>query len=118
MCNGRVREAHWEEAHFCKIHEPNLNAEQLASLESTPEKEPFDGDPHKFRLGIDALRFNTAISQMMVLTNEMTTAEQRYRAILEPFVLILAPFAPQLVEELWEVLDPPAGRFSAALADF
>jgi len=53
---------------------------------------------------IEALRFNTAISQMMVFTNEMTKAEQRSRAVLEPFVLILAPFAPHLAEELWEVL--------------
>jgi leucyl-tRNA synthetase len=53
---------------------------------------------------IEALRFNTAISQMMVFTNEMTKAEQRSRALLEPFVLILAPFAPHLAEELWEVL--------------
>jgi len=101
-----------------KVHEPSLNAEQLASLASTPEKEPFDGDPHKFRLGIEALRFNTAIFQMMVFTNEMTTAEQRSRALLEPFVLILAPFAPHLVEELWEVLGLPAKRFSVTLANF
>ncbi len=53
---------------------------------------------------IEALRFNTAISQMMVFTNEMTKAEQRSRALLESFVLILAPFAPHLTEELWEVL--------------
>jgi leucyl-tRNA synthetase len=53
---------------------------------------------------IEALRFNTAISQMMVFTNEMTKAEQRPRALLEPFVLILAPFAPHLAEELWKVL--------------
>jgi leucyl-tRNA synthetase len=53
---------------------------------------------------IEALRFNTAISQMMVFTNEMTKAGQRSRALLEPFVLILAPFAPHLAEELWEML--------------
>ena len=53
---------------------------------------------------IEALRFNTAISQMMVFTNEMTKAEQRSRALLEPFVLLLAPFAPHLAEELWAVL--------------
>ena len=53
---------------------------------------------------IEGLRFNTAISQMMVFTNEMTKAEQRSRALLEPFVLLLAPFAPHLAEELWEVL--------------
>jgi leucyl-tRNA synthetase len=40
----------------------------------------------------------------MVFTNEMTKAEQRSRALLEPFVLLLAPFAPHLAEELWEVL--------------
>jgi leucyl-tRNA synthetase len=40
----------------------------------------------------------------MVFTNEMTKAEERSRALLEPFVLILSPFAPHLAEELWEVL--------------
>lgn len=53
---------------------------------------------------IDGLRFNTAIAQMMVFTNEMTKTEQRPRALLEPFVLLLAPFAPHLAEELWGVL--------------
>jgi hypothetical protein len=43
-----------------KVHEPIFKAEQLATLESTPEKESFDGDPHKFRLGIEALRLELA----------------------------------------------------------
>jgi leucyl-tRNA synthetase len=53
---------------------------------------------------IEELRFNTAISQMMVFTNEMTKAEKRSRSLLEPFVLLLAPFAPHLAEELWAIL--------------
>ncbi len=53
---------------------------------------------------IEGLRFNTAIAQMMVFTNEMTKTETRSRALLEPFVLLLAPFAPHLAEELWGVL--------------
>jgi leucyl-tRNA synthetase len=53
---------------------------------------------------LDALRFNTAISQMMVFTNEMTKLEQRSRSLLEPFLLLLAPFAPHVTEELWERL--------------
>ena len=53
---------------------------------------------------IEGLRFNTAISQMMIFTNEMTKAEQRPRAIIEPFVLLLSPFAPHLTEELWSRL--------------
>jgi leucyl-tRNA synthetase len=53
---------------------------------------------------IEHLRFNTAISQMMVFTNEMTKLEQRPRSLIEPFVLLLAPFAPHLAEELWTLL--------------
>jgi superfamily II DNA or RNA helicase len=43
-----------------QVHEPVLNAEQLARLEASPEKEPFDGDPHRFRLGVEALRLGLA----------------------------------------------------------
>lgn len=43
-----------------KVYEPILNAEQLAKLEATPEKEPFDGDAAKFRLGVEALRLGLA----------------------------------------------------------
>jgi leucyl-tRNA synthetase len=53
---------------------------------------------------IEELHFNTAISQMMVFTNEMTKAAQRPRSLIEPFVLLLAPFAPHLAEELWDLL--------------
>jgi len=43
-----------------QVHEPVLTANQLALLESTPEKEPFDGDSKRFRLGIEALRLSLA----------------------------------------------------------
>ncbi|MCU0411892.1 MAG: leucine--tRNA ligase [Bacteroidetes bacterium] len=53
---------------------------------------------------IESLRFNTAISQMMIFVNEMMKLDARPRAVLEPFVLLLAPFAPHLAEELWQKL--------------
>src|SRR5215472_18218651 len=43
-----------------QVHEPILSPEQLAQLESTPEKEPFDGDPIRFRIGVEALRLGLA----------------------------------------------------------
>jgi len=43
-----------------KVHEPILTSEQLATLESSPEKVPFDGDAKKFRLGVEALRLALA----------------------------------------------------------
>jgi leucyl-tRNA synthetase len=53
---------------------------------------------------LEALRFNTAIAQMMVFTNEVTKLKTRQRGLLEPFVLLLSPFAPHIAEELWERL--------------
>ena len=53
---------------------------------------------------IEALRFNTAISQMMILVNELTKTDARPKQILEPFLLLLAPFAPHIAEELWQKL--------------
>ena len=50
------------------------------------------------------LRFNTAISQMMVFVNEMTSLEVRPRSVLEQFVLLLSPYAPHMAEELWAKL--------------
>jgi len=52
----------------------------------------------------EELRFNTAISQMMVFVNEMTQLDVRPRSILEQFVLLLGPYAPHMAEELWSRL--------------
>jgi len=57
---------------------------------------------------IPALSFNTAIARMMEFVNVFTPLERKPRAVLEPFVIALAPFAPHLAEELWEVLGKPA----------
>ncbi len=58
----------------------------------------------KVDLDTDSLHFNTAISQMMTFVNEMNPMETRPRAILEPFCLVLAPYAPHLAEHLWHAL--------------
>jgi leucyl-tRNA synthetase len=50
---------------------------------------------------LDALKFNTAIAQMMVFVNEVMKQPARPRRVLEPFVLLLSPFAPHVSEELW-----------------
>ncbi|WP_413569312.1 leucine--tRNA ligase [Bdellovibrio sp. HCB117] len=51
---------------------------------------------------IESMSFNTAISAMMILVNELYKAECRSEEALKPLVQILAPFAPHLAEELWE----------------
>lgn len=52
----------------------------------------------------EGLRFNTAISAMMEFVNHATKLDPRPRSILDPFVLLLAPYAPHLAEELWRAL--------------
>ena len=52
----------------------------------------------------DGLRFNTAISAMMVFVNALNDAAALPRAAVETLILLLAPYAPHLAEELWAVL--------------
>ena len=51
---------------------------------------------------LDALRFNTAISTMMIFVNEAMTWQTKPASVLRPFLQLLAPFAPHLAEELWQ----------------
>jgi leucyl-tRNA synthetase len=53
---------------------------------------------------LDGMRFNTAIAALMELSNHLNKLEARPRSVLEPFVLLLSPFAPHLGEELWRAL--------------
>jgi len=50
------------------------------------------------------LRFNTAISQMMIFVNEAYKTEELPKVAMENFVQMLAPIAPHITEELWELL--------------
>ncbi|SDZ07463.1 leucyl-tRNA synthetase [Micromonospora pattaloongensis] len=64
---------------------------------------------------MDALRFNTAIAKLIELTNGLTQLSATPREVAEPLVLMLAPFAPHVAEELWQRLGHAD---SLAYADF
>jgi len=53
---------------------------------------------------IETFSFNTAISAMMILVNHLSRLSVRPKPVVEKLVLILAPFAPHIAEELWEKL--------------
>jgi leucyl-tRNA synthetase len=48
------------------------------------------------------LNFNTGISAMMIYVNELGRLESLSRSLWEPLLLMLAPYAPHVAEELWE----------------
>ncbi|MDN5772611.1 MAG: leucine--tRNA ligase [Brevibacterium aurantiacum] len=56
------------------------------------------------REDMDHLRFNTAISKLIVLTNHATKQGGVTADVLEPLTIMLSPFAPHLGEELWAKL--------------
>ena len=53
---------------------------------------------------IDDMRFNTALSQMMIFVNEINKKDTITLAALRDFIRVFSPFAPHMAEELWERL--------------
>jgi leucyl-tRNA synthetase len=64
------------------------------------------------RADMDNLRFNTAIAKLIECNNHLTSVAGVLggtpRAVAQPFLLLLAPLAPHLAEELWSMLGHPA----------
>jgi leucyl-tRNA synthetase len=81
---------------------------QLQPLSEDPLPEGLNRLLHKtikkVEEDLEALSFNTAVSAMMILLNEIYSAGLRPKKALKPLVQILAPLAPHLCEELWERL--------------
>jgi leucyl-tRNA synthetase len=61
---------------------------------------------------LDGMRFNTAISAMMVFVNEAITWETKPISVLREFLILLQPFAPHLAEELWGKLNIQHATFN------
>jgi leucyl-tRNA synthetase len=66
---------------------------------------------------LDGMRFNTAISAMMVFVNDAMTWETKPVSVLRDFLVLLAPFAPHLSEELWFKVQSSKFRVAAAGGD-
>lgn len=52
---------------------------------------------------IENFSFNTSVSAFMVCVNELQEIKCNKRAILEPIVILLSPYAPHIAEEIWEL---------------
>jgi leucyl-tRNA synthetase len=61
----------------------------------------------KVREDTENLKFNTAIAEMMVFVNDLHRTGNRNREAIETLILLLAPYAPHIAEELWESLGHP-----------
>lgn len=78
-----------------QVTDAEPTADELKSLHKLIKKVTFD---------IEHFSYNTSISAFMICVNELTSLKCSKRAILEPLITLLAPFAPHITEELWHQL--------------
>lgn len=67
---------------------------------------------------IERFSFNTSISNFMICVNELTDAKCNKRAVLEPLLICLSPYAPHITEELWKQLGHSESIALAPFPDF
>jgi len=71
---------------------------------TSEEERVLHGTIKKVTEDLEGLRFNTAISALMIFVNEFINAEEKPRAAMEAFTVLLSPMAPHIAEELWQRL--------------
>ncbi|MEP6261041.1 MAG: DUF559 domain-containing protein [Gillisia sp.] len=82
------------EREFSLLEAP-ASAESRKTLHKTIKKVTED---------IETFSFNTSVSTFMICVNELTSQKCNSREILEPLLILIAPYAPHIAEEIWEKL--------------
>lgn len=67
---------------------------------------------------IEAMHYNTAISQMMILANEISKEEKVPQIEFLTFIKLLAPFAPHLAEEIWKTFGGKGSIFQSSWPEY
>jgi len=89
-----------------EVSKEKATKEELKVLHKTIKKVQED---------IESFSFNTSVSTFMIAVNDLTTLKCNKRAILEPLLILLSPYAPHISEELWNKLG---NKKSISTADF
>ena len=83
------------------------NGEELSISDSAPtaeELKTLHKTIKKVEEDIENFSFNTSVSTFMIAVNELITQKCNKRAILEPLLILISPYAPHIAEELWDKL--------------
>ncbi|WP_438502954.1 leucine--tRNA ligase [Chitinophaga agrisoli] len=91
------------------VKDASPTPEELKVLHKTIQK--IDHDTNNFS-------YNTAVSQFMICLNELNSLKCNKRAILEPLLVLLTPYAPHVCAELWQLLGNSTSILDAAYPVF
>src|SRR5690606_24998032 len=91
------------------VSDADPTREELKILHRTLKKLEYD---------VEHFSFNTSVSEFMICVNELTSLKTYKRAILEPLLIALAPYAPHMAEELWEKLGNTTSIFDATFPQY
>ncbi len=83
-----------------EVSNQSASKESLKTLHKTIKKVTQD---------IEDFSFNTSVSTFMICVNELTQQKCQHREVLEPLAILIAPYAPHIAEELWELLGHSNG---------
>ncbi|MFD2586487.1 leucine--tRNA ligase [Croceitalea marina] len=94
---------------FLTIDDSEPSKENLKTLHKTIKKVEED---------IENFSFNTSVSTFMICVNELTAQKCTSKAILEPFAVLVSPYAPHIAEELWQKLGHTSSISEAPFPKF
>jgi leucyl-tRNA synthetase len=95
---------------FWRLFHPMENQFSLAQEQGTEkEMRVLHRTIKRIREDLDRYSFNTCISTFMIAVNELTDLKCNKQEVLKPLVVLIAPFAPHVADELWEQLGERSG---------
>lgn len=92
-----------------KVSDAAPSREELKVLHKTIKKVEQD---------IENFSFNTSVSEFMICVNELSSLKCNKRAIVEPLIIAISPFAPHIAEELWEKLGHTESILTASFPKY
>ena len=95
--------------HGLNVNDAEPTKDNLKTLHKTIKKVEDD---------IENFSFNTSVSTFMIAVNELTAQKCTSKAILEPLLVLISPYAPHIAEELWHKLGNDTSISTAAFPKF
>jgi leucyl-tRNA synthetase len=92
-----------------KVTDEAPNKDSLKTLHKTIKKVEED---------IENFSFNTSVSTFMIAVNELTAQKCTSKAVLEPLLILISPYAPHIAEELWQALGHNSSISIASFPEF